>query len=90
MPWSDDEKGTCCPGAGDRKAGVPIENARSRSTLPGEQTWPTQPYPVKPRYAQRRLTAGAMTTSIESHAWALGAFAGCVPGHIPPADWIRQ
>jgi len=61
----------------ERESGKPVfpieERPVPQSTLPGEQTWPTQPHPVKPPpYAQQRLTAAEATDlDPESHAWAL-------------------
>jgi quinoprotein glucose dehydrogenase len=61
----------------ERETGKPVfpieERPVPQSTLPGEHTWPTQPYPVKPPpYAQQRLTAAEATDlDPESNAWAL-------------------
>jgi quinoprotein glucose dehydrogenase len=51
----------------DRVTGKPLfpveERPVPQSTLPGEKTWPTQPFPTKPKpYAQQRFTAAEATT----------------------------
>jgi quinoprotein glucose dehydrogenase len=76
----------------ERETGKPVfpieERPVPQSTLPGEQTWPTQPYPVKPPpYAQQRLTAAEATDlDPESHAWALERLRGMRTGDmfLPP------
>lgn len=50
----------------DRDTGEPLfaveERAVPQTELPGEQTWPTQPFPLKPKpYAQQRFTAAEAT-----------------------------
>jgi len=61
----------------ERETGKPVfpveERAVPASRIPGEQSWPTQPFPVKPPpYAQQRLTAAEATDlDAASHAWAL-------------------
>ena len=50
----------------DRETGQPLfpveERSVPKSDVPGEQSWPTQPFPTKPRpYAQQQLTAADAT-----------------------------
>src|SRR5579884_3270775 len=50
----------------DRVTGAPLwpieERAVPRSDMPGEQTWPTQPFPVKPPpFARQRFTAADLS-----------------------------
>ena len=50
----------------DRKSGKPLfpveERSVASSDIPGEQSWPTQPFPVKPpAFAQQRFTAAEVT-----------------------------
>lgn len=68
----------------DRVSGKPLFPIREMpvpaSTVPGEQTSPTQPFPTLPApYARQRLTADMLTTRTpEAHAQAAAAFAGFV------------
>lgn len=50
----------------DRETGAPLfpveERSVPRSEIPGEQSWPTQPFPVKPpAFAQQRFTTNEVT-----------------------------
>jgi quinoprotein glucose dehydrogenase len=50
----------------DRESGKPLfpveERTVPKSEIPGEQSWPTQPFPVKPPpFAQQRFTEGEVT-----------------------------
>ena len=50
----------------DRETGEPIfpveERAVPESNLPGEQAWPTQPFPLKPKpYARQLITENDLT-----------------------------
>jgi len=61
----------------DRETGKPLfpveERTVPKSEIPGEQSWPTQPFPVKPPpFAQQRFTAGEVTDlSSQGRAFAL-------------------
>jgi quinoprotein glucose dehydrogenase len=76
----------------ERETGKPVfpieERPVPQSTLPGEQTWPTQPHPVKPPpYAQQRFTADEATDlDPAAHAWALERLKGMRTGNtfLPP------
>ena len=51
----------------DRETGTPLfpieERAVKQSEIPGEETWPTQPFPTKPRaYARQGFTEADITT----------------------------
>jgi len=51
----------------DRRTGAPLfpveERPVPRSNLPGEETWPTQPFPVKPPpFARQSMSADDVTT----------------------------
>ncbi|MDB4883632.1 MAG: Pyrrolo-quinoline quinone repeat-containing protein, partial [Gemmatimonadetes bacterium] len=64
----------------DRATGAPLfpieERAVPRSDLAGEETWPTQPIPVKPApFARQRMTEADVTNlTPEAHAAALARF----------------
>jgi quinoprotein glucose dehydrogenase len=76
----------------DRDTGEPVfpvyEVPVPRSTVPGEETWPTQPVPIKPAPLVRQTLTEADLTNItpESHAYALREFRKYVSGPIytPP------
>jgi quinoprotein glucose dehydrogenase len=61
----------------DRETGKPLfpveERPVPRSEIPGEQSWPTQPFPVKPPpFARQRFTEAEVTDlSPEARAFAL-------------------
>ena len=65
----------------NRATGKPLfpiqERAFPKSDIPGEQTSPTQPIPLKPApFARQTLTADMLTTrTAEAHSWAVKAFA---------------
>ena len=64
----------------DRDTGAPVfpvtETAVPRSSVPGEETYPTQPIPSKPKPLVRQITTEADLTNIspEAHASALQQF----------------
>ncbi|RMG74904.1 MAG: pyrroloquinoline quinone-dependent dehydrogenase [Bacteroidetes bacterium] len=64
----------------DRETGEPLFPIEERpvpaSDLPGEETWPTQPFPVKPPpFARQRLTEADLTDRTpEAHAAVLARF----------------
>jgi len=64
----------------DRVTGAPLfpieEHAYPQTDVPGEQSWPTQPMPLKPApYARQRLTEADLTNRTpEAHAAVLKAF----------------
>ena len=64
----------------DRDTGTPVfpvtEMPAPRSSVPGEETYPTQPTPSKPRPLVRQITTEADLTNIspEAHAFALEQF----------------
>jgi quinoprotein glucose dehydrogenase len=66
----------------DRITGKPLFPIEERkvpaSTVPGEVTSPTQPFPTKPApYSDQRLTEDMMTTlTPEAHKWAIEEFRG--------------
>lgn len=70
----------------DRVTGRPLfpieERPVPRSSVPGEVTSPTQPFPVRPAPAARQqLTANMLTSRTpEANAWARKAFAGTISG----------
>lgn len=76
----------------DRDTGEPVfpvyEMPVPRSTVPGEETWPTQPVPIKPAPLVRQALTEADLTTItpESHVYALREFRKYVSGPIytPP------
>ncbi|MBA2602705.1 MAG: PQQ-binding-like beta-propeller repeat protein [Acidobacteria bacterium] len=76
----------------DRDTGEPVfpvhEMPVPHSTVPGEETWPTQPVPIKPAPLVRQALTEADLTSItpESRAYALQEFRKYVSGPIytPP------
>ena len=81
----------------DRVTGKPLFPIRElpvpQSTVPGEQTSPTQPFPILPApYARQRLTADMLTTRTpEAHAQAAAAFAGFASeGPFAPLRTDRQ
>ena len=77
----------------DRETGVPIfpvyEYPVPHSDVPGEETWPTQPIPVKPQPLVRQAITEADLTNItpEAHAYALQLFKRYRSGSIytPPS-----
>ena len=76
----------------DRETGRPLfpveERPVPKSELPGEQSWPTQPFPTKPPpFAQQRLTEADVTDlSPQSRDFVLNKLKGMVTGNIfiPP------
>jgi quinoprotein glucose dehydrogenase len=76
----------------DRDTGEPVfpvyDMPVPRSTVPGEEAWPTQPVPIKPAPLVRQALTEADLTTItpESHAYALREFRKYVSGPIytPP------
>lgn len=72
----------------DRATGKPLfpieERPVPQSTVPGEATWPTQPFPVKPPPLSRNyLTLDDVTTvTPESRQYCLENFASALPGRI--------
>jgi quinoprotein glucose dehydrogenase len=76
----------------DRDTGEPVfpvyEMPVPRSTVPGEETWPTQPVPIKPAPLVRQTLTEADLTNItpESRAYALREFRKYISGPIytPP------
>jgi quinoprotein glucose dehydrogenase len=76
----------------DRETGTPLfpveERPVPRSEVPGEKSWPTQPFPVKPpAFAQQRFTEDEVTNlSSESRSAILGRLAGMRTGDVflPP------
>jgi glucose dehydrogenase len=72
----------------NRLTGEPLfpiqERPVPQSHLPGEATWPTQPYPVKPPPLARTLvTQDDMTTvTPESRKYCLDHFGSILPGRI--------
>lgn len=69
------------------------ERAVPQSTVPGEQTSQTQPFPVKPApFARQQLTEDLLTIRTpEAHAWALKAFkAFQTKGPFTPLSLGRQ
>ena len=77
----------------DRDTGEPLfpvhEVRVPRSTVPGEETWPTQLFPLKPQPLVRQTLTEADLTRItpESHAYALNQFRRYLSGPIftPPS-----
>ena len=77
----------------DRDTGEPLFPVQDvpvpRSTVAGEQTWPTQPVPLKPQPLVRQITTEADLTNItpDSHAYALKEFRKYLSGPIytPPS-----
>ena len=76
----------------DRQTGKPLfpveERPVPKSEIPGEQSWPTQPFPLKPPpFAQQRLTAAEVTDlSANSRESVLQKLKDMVTGDIfiPP------
>ena len=72
----------------DRLTGKPLfpveERAVPQSKLPGEATWPTQPFPVKPPpLARISVTRDDITTvTPESRKYCLETFGSILPGRI--------
>jgi quinoprotein glucose dehydrogenase len=72
----------------DRLTGKPLfpveERPVPQSSVPGEVTWPTQPFPVKPPpLAKILVTAEDITTvTPESRQYCLENFASTLPGRI--------
>ncbi len=64
----------------DRVTGKPLfpveERAYPKSDVAGEESWPTQPLPLKPApYSSQVVTEGTLTNRTpEAHAWALREF----------------
>jgi quinoprotein glucose dehydrogenase len=77
----------------DRKTGEPLfgmrEDPAAKSDVPGEQTWPTQPAPLKPPpLSLQRFTENEATTiSPEAHAFVLGRLKEFRHGeaYVPPS-----
>jgi len=77
----------------DRDTGQPLfpmqEVAVPRSTVPGEEAWPTQPMPLKPPPLVRQMLTEADLTNItpQSRAYALTEFRKYLSGPIytPPS-----
>lgn len=77
----------------DRETGEPLfpvhEVPVPASKIPGEEAWPTQPFPLKPPPLVRLSVSEADLTSVtpESRASALGQFRKYESGHIytPPS-----
>ena len=77
----------------DRQNGRPlfpvVERPVPQSDLPGEQTWPTQPVPVKPPpFAQQGWSESNLSDlSPEAHAYALAKFREMGPSELytPPS-----
>ncbi|HKX00442.1 MAG TPA: pyrroloquinoline quinone-dependent dehydrogenase [Bryobacteraceae bacterium] len=72
----------------DRTTGKPlfdiVERPVPASDVPGEQAWPTQPFPVKPPpYARQSMRADELTdVTPESHAYCAKAAEGAVFGQL--------
>jgi quinoprotein glucose dehydrogenase len=72
----------------DRLTGKPLfpieERPVPHSQLPGESSWPTQPFPVKPPpLARTSVTMGDITTvTPESRRYCLENFGAALPGRI--------
>jgi glucose dehydrogenase len=72
----------------DRLTGKPLfpieERPVEQSHLPGEATWPTQPFPVEPPPLATILVTRNDITSVtpESHKYCLENFGAALPGHI--------
>lgn len=78
----------------DRDTGTPLFPVKEtpvpiKPALPGEQPWPTQPIPVKPRpFANQELTAADITDRTpEAHAYVLDRFLNSKSGskYLPPS-----
>ena len=81
----------------DRLTGKPLfpvtETAVPQTSVPGEQTSPTQPRPSLPApYARQHLDAGGLTNRTpQAHAWALQQFEGFASdGPFAPLQVGRQ
>jgi quinoprotein glucose dehydrogenase len=78
----------------DRETGEPlfpvVERPVPKSTVPGEESWPTQPFPSKPpAFAQQRLTAAEATDlNPAAHAAIIAQLAQMRTGDIflPPGE----
>jgi len=78
----------------DRTSGVPLfpveEREVPRSEVPGEESWPTQPFPLAPpAFARQRFSAAEVTDlSPEARAAILEQIAGMRTGDIfmPPGE----
>jgi quinoprotein glucose dehydrogenase len=73
----------------DRVTGDPLfpieEKPFPRSTLDGEQAWPTQPVPVKPApYARQTMTEEEVSPYAENRAELLAQFRGAHKGLFQP------
>lgn len=72
----------------NRLTGEPLfpieERPVPQSRLPGEATWPTQPYPVKPPPLARILVTRDDLTTVtpESHKYCLDTFGSILPGRV--------
>lgn len=72
----------------DRVSGKPLFNIVEKpvpaSDVPGEQTWPTQPFPMKPPpYARQTMTSDEVTdVTPESHAYCAKLVDDAVLGEI--------
>lgn len=78
----------------DRETGKPLfpveERSVPRSEIPGEQSWPTQPFPTKPpAFAQQRFTEAEVTDlSPQARTHILGRLKSMKTGSvfIPPGE----
>jgi len=73
----------------DRVTGEPLfpieEKPFPKSTLPGEESWPTQPVPTKPApYARQTLTEADVSTIAENHDELLAEFRSAKTGLFQP------
>ncbi|HKG90907.1 MAG TPA: PQQ-binding-like beta-propeller repeat protein [Gemmatimonadaceae bacterium] len=77
----------------DRESGAPLfpieERPVAASDIPGEQLWPTQPFPTKPApFARQLLTEDSLTDRTPAaHAAALARYRSLRPGGLftPPS-----
>ena len=73
----------------DRETGAPLfpieEVAAPKSTLPGEEAWPTQPAPVKPAaFSRQTLTEADLSPYAENRDALLAKFRGARTGAFQP------
>src|SRR2546422_10187594 len=72
----------------DRLTGEPLfpveERPVPQSKVPGEATWPTQPFPIKPPPLGKILVTREEITTVtpESRQYCLENFGSTLPGHI--------
>jgi quinoprotein glucose dehydrogenase len=72
----------------DRLTGKPLfpveERPVPQSKVPGESTWPTQPFPIKPPPLGKILVTREDITTVtpESRQYCLENFSSTLPGHI--------